>query len=200
MGPRAIQFTANGAAALKPVQLVDNPDTWLDFTDLVFVDPVGTGYSRTTAGTDEADRAFYGVDKDADAMASFVQLYLTRTGRELSQVFLAGESYGGFRCILLADRLLRAGVAVRGLALISPAIEFSMLRGDRYALLPLALTLPSIAAAHFQMRDGIRQLWMACGRLSSSQALRTSATSFRGSGPAPRSMTNWPATPVFLRS
>jgi carboxypeptidase C (cathepsin A) len=155
MGPRAIQFTANGAAALKPVQLVDNPDTWLDFTDLVFVDPVGTGYSRTTAGTDEADRAFHGVDKDADAMANFIQLYLTRTSRELSPVFLAGESYGGFRCILLADRLLRVGIAVRGLALVSPAIEFSMLRGDRYALLPLALTLPSIAAAHFEMRDGI---------------------------------------------
>jgi carboxypeptidase C (cathepsin A) len=155
MGPRAIQFTANGAVALQPVQLMDNPDTWLDFTDLVFVDPVGTGYSRTTAGTDEADRAFYGVDKDADAMANFARLYLTRAGRELSPVFLVGESYGGFRCILLADRLLRAGVAVRGLALISPAIEFSVLRGDRYALLPLALVLPSIAAAHFEMRDGI---------------------------------------------
>ena len=69
-------------------------------------------------------------------MASFVQLYLTRTGRELSPIFLTGESYGGFRYVLLADRLLRAGVAVRGLALISPAIEFSMLRGGSVCASP----------------------------------------------------------------
>jgi carboxypeptidase C (cathepsin A) len=155
MGPRAVPFTANGAAAVQPVTVVDNPDTWLDFTDLVFVDPVGTGYTRTTADTEEADRAFYAVDKDADALTSFVRLYLARTGRDLSPVFLAGESYGGFRCILLAERLLGAGVAVRALTLISPAIEFSMLRGDRYALMPLALALPSIAAAHLEMRDGV---------------------------------------------
>jgi carboxypeptidase C (cathepsin A) len=154
MGPRAVAFIANGAAALQPVTVVDNPDTWLDFTDLVFVDPVGTGYSRTTADTEEADRAFYAVDKDAEALTSFIRLYLARTGRDLAPVFLAGESYGGFRCILLAERLVSAGVAVRGLTLISPALEFSMLRGDRYALVPLALALPSIAAAHLEMRDG----------------------------------------------
>ena len=155
MGPRAIPFTANGAAAVQPVRLADNPATWLSFTDLVFVDPVGTGYSRTTAGTEEADRAFYGVEKDADAMANFVRLYLTRTGRELSPVFLAGESYGGFRCVLLANNLLSAGIAVRGLVLISPALEFSVMRGDRFAILPQALALPSMAAAHFEMRDGV---------------------------------------------
>jgi hypothetical protein len=97
MGPRAVNFTANGAAALQPVALADNPDAWLDFTDLVFVDPVATGYSRSAAGTEEADKAFFGVEKDADAMADFVRLTLTRAGRTLSPVFLVGESYGGFR-------------------------------------------------------------------------------------------------------
>src|SRR4029453_10176649 len=80
VGPRGGAFSPNGAAALEPVQLADNPDTWLGFTDLVFVDPVATGYSRTVAGTEEANRAFFGVDKDADAMADFARLYLTRAG------------------------------------------------------------------------------------------------------------------------
>ncbi|HEY7086168.1 MAG TPA: peptidase S10 [Hyphomicrobiaceae bacterium] len=154
MGPRTINFSANGAAAVQPVELVDNPDTWLDFTDLVFVDPVATGYSRSAGGTDEADRAFFSVDKDADAMADFVRLALTRTGRALSPVFLAGESYGGFRVALLAHRLLANGAAVKGVAMISPALEFSMLRSNPYAQLPLALALPSIAATHLERRDG----------------------------------------------
>jgi carboxypeptidase C (cathepsin A) len=154
MGPRVVPFTTNGAAAVQPVRLTDNADTWLGFTDLVFVDPVGTGYSRTVADTEEADNAYFGVDKDADAIASFIRLYLSRTDRDLSPVFLAGESYGGFRSILLAERLLRTGIAVRGLVLISPAIEFSELRASRYAIVPLALSLPSIAATHFETRDG----------------------------------------------
>src|SRR5262245_61909685 len=121
MGPRAINFSENGAVAVQPVVLVDNPDTWLDFTDLVFVDPVATGYSRSAAGTEEADRAFFGVDKDADAMADFVRLALVRTGRALGPVFLAGESYGGFRVALLAQRLLASGMAIKGVVMISPA-------------------------------------------------------------------------------
>jgi carboxypeptidase C (cathepsin A) len=156
MGPRGVEFAANGAAALEPVQLADNPDTWLGFTDLVFVDPVATGYSRSVAGTDEANRAFYSVEKDADAMADFVRLYLTRSGRMLSPVFLVGESYGGFRVAHLANRLLSSGIAVRGAVLISPALEFSMLRHNPYALLPLALALPSLAAAHLEQRDGLQ--------------------------------------------
>ena len=151
IGPRAVNFTDNGAAALQPVALTDNPDTWLGFTDLVFVDPVATGYSRGIGGTEVA---YFGVDRDADAMAEFVRLYLARSGRMLSPVFLVGESYGGFRAGLLAERLLAGGIAVRGAILISPALEFSMLRNNPYALLPEALALPSIAATHLELRDG----------------------------------------------
>jgi carboxypeptidase C (cathepsin A) len=154
MGPRAVNFSPNGAAAVQPVELVDNADTWLDFTDLVFVDPVATGYSRSAAGTDEADKAFFGVDKDADAMADFVRLALARTGRTLAPVFLAGESYGGFRVALLAQRLVANGATVKGVVMISPALEFSMLRSNPYAQLPMALALPSIAATHLERRDG----------------------------------------------
>lgn len=154
LGPRVVNFTANGAMAVQPVALADNPDAWLDFTDLVFVDPVATGYSRSAAGTEEADKAFFGVEKDADAMADFVRLMLTRTGRTLAPVFLAGESYGGFRVALLAQRLVSAGISVRGVVMISPALEFSMLRGNPYVPLPTALALPSIAATHLERRDG----------------------------------------------
>ena len=156
MGPRAVNFSADGSAPLQPVRLADNPDAWLDFTDLVFVDPVGTGYSRSAAGTEEADRAFFGAEKDADAMANFVRLYLARAGRALGPVFLAGESYGGFRAALLASRLVGGGIALKGVVLISPALEFSMLRGNRFSLLPLALVLPSLAATHLERRDGVQ--------------------------------------------
>jgi carboxypeptidase C (cathepsin A) len=154
LGPRVVPFAENGAAALEPVQIVDNPDTWLAFTDLVFVDPVGTGFSRSAAGTAEADKAFFSVDRDVSAMVDFVRLYLTRAGRLLSPVVLAGESYGGFRAVLLCERLIGSGIAVRGTVLISPALEFSMVHGNRFALLPLALVLPSLAVANWEMREG----------------------------------------------
>lgn len=155
MGPRVVNFSDDGATALQPVGMADNPDTWLAFTDLVFVDPVATGYSRTARAGDEAERAFFGVDKDADAMAGFVRTYLAKTERPLAPVFLAGESYGGFRVALLADRLLGAGTQVRGVVLISPALEFALIRGGRYVLLPEVLSLPSIAAAHQSGRGEI---------------------------------------------
>jgi carboxypeptidase C (cathepsin A) len=154
MGPRAVNFEANGAAPVAPVALADNSDTWLGFTDLVFIDPVATGYSRSTAGTEEGDRAYFGVEKDRDAMADFVRLYLTRTGRLLAPVFLVGESYGGFRAGLVAEKLLSGGIGVKGVVLVSPALEFSMLRHNPYVLLPQALVLPSIAATHLELRDG----------------------------------------------
>lgn len=154
LGPKVLNFTEDGAAPAQPVGLSENPDSWLGFTDLVFVDPVGTGYSRVTQGGPEAEKAYYGVDQDADAMAEFVKLYLARTGRELAPVYLVGESYGGFRAVLVARRLLEGGIGVKGALLVSPALEFSMIRGDAYALLPLALQLPSIAASHLEATAG----------------------------------------------
>ncbi len=153
IGPRIVAFSENGAEPVRPVQLADNADSWLAFTDLVFIDPVGTGYSRAASG-EEGEHSFWGVDKDADSVAQFVSLYLARNGRELAPVYLAGESYGGFRAALLADRLLAKGLNVKGATLISPALEFSMLRGDDFQILPLAFALPSLTAAHIEMRDG----------------------------------------------
>ena len=149
MGPRVVPFNDGGSLALQPVRLIDNPDTWLTFTDLVFLDPVETGYSRETAGRSAASE-FFGIEKDADSMQEVVRLYLSRSGRALDPVFLTGESYGGFRVALLCERLLRAGFDIRGAVLVSPALEFSLLWGDELQLLPVALALPSIAFAHFE--------------------------------------------------
>jgi carboxypeptidase C (cathepsin A) len=154
IGPRVLNFSDNGVTPEQPVALSDNPDSWLSFTDLVFVDPVGTGFSRASGGGDEAEKAFYGVEKDADAMTDFARLYLTRNSRNLAKVYIVGESYGGFRAALLTNRLLKEGVQVKGTVLISPALEFSMIRGDDYTLLPLALKLPSIAASHLERTGG----------------------------------------------
>ncbi len=73
-----LNFTADGAAPVQPVALSENPDSWLGFTDLVFVDPVGTGFSRAVGAGSEAEKPYYGVNQDADAMTDFVRLYLTR--------------------------------------------------------------------------------------------------------------------------
>jgi carboxypeptidase C (cathepsin A) len=155
LGPKVLNFTEDGSAPAQPGTLSENPDSWLGFTDLVFVDPVGTGFSRAAQGGAEAEKAYYGVNQDADAMTDFVRLYLSRAGRELAPVYLVGESYGGFRAVLLARRLLEGGIGVKGAILVSPALEFSMIRGDdEYALLPLALQLPSLAASHLEATAG----------------------------------------------
>jgi carboxypeptidase C (cathepsin A) len=145
LGPKVVATADNGDMLPPPARLVDNPDSWLAFTDLVFVDPVGTGYSRAADPSKESD--FYGVDQDATVMAAFVRLYLQGKGRRLSPVYLAGESYGGFRVALLARRLQgESGVTPSGVVMISPALEFSLLDAETYDPLPWALGLPAMAA------------------------------------------------------
>jgi carboxypeptidase C (cathepsin A) len=155
IGPRNVVFAENGTYLPTPAALADNPDSWLDVTDLVFVDPVGTGYSRAAGTGDDAEKRFLGVRQDAEAMTAFVRLYLARTNRTLSPVFLAGESYGGFRAALLAKNLqTEGGIAVNGAVLISPALEFALLFGDEYMPLKWMLPLPSLAAVNLE-RQGV---------------------------------------------
>jgi carboxypeptidase C (cathepsin A) len=152
LGPRILATGRDGAFLDPPQELEDNPDTWLPMTDLVFVDPVGTGYSRAAAG--EKDSDFWSVDADASAMGAFIRLYLQKKGRSGSPLYLVGESYGGFRAALLA-RTLQAdvGLSPSGVVLISPALEFTFLDPDEFQPLHWALTLPSMAAVHL-LRSG----------------------------------------------
>ena len=148
LGPRIMETPDSGAAPEPPVRLADNPSTWLQFTDLVFVDPVGTGFSRATGKGRNPERAFWGVRSDLTSMGSVVRLWLTRHERWASPVYLVGESYGGFRAAALARTLPSdAGVTVSGLVLISPALDTALLHADVSNLLAAAFELPSYAAA-----------------------------------------------------
>jgi carboxypeptidase C (cathepsin A) len=151
IGPRAIEVNDKGEVQGPPPALTDNPSTWLDMTDLVFVDPVGTGYSRASEG--KSEDKFWGVEQDTDALTDFVRLYLIKSARMLSPGFLMGESYGGFRAAALARALQKSGVgSPSGIVLISPVLEFSLLYGEEYDPLSWALGLPSLAAVNLESR------------------------------------------------
>jgi carboxypeptidase C (cathepsin A) len=149
LGPQRLVFNADGTLPPAPARLTENPFTWLTFTDLVFIDPIGTGYSRSVPQDDGKDhpKTFWGIEEDLKALTAFIQLYLTRHNRWLSPKFLVGESYGGFRVATLSERLAAdARIAINGVVLISPALEFSLLAEDPYRLLPWILPLPAYAA------------------------------------------------------
>jgi carboxypeptidase C (cathepsin A) len=148
LGPKVLVTGEGGAVPAPPARLRDNPDSWLAFTDLVFVDPVGTGFSRPTKTSDDAEKPFWSVSGDTRSLAEIIRLWLTRNARWPSPKFIAGESYGGFRGAQIARRLLDdQGVALNGLVMISPALEFSTISPGRYSALPWALALPSMVAS-----------------------------------------------------
>src|SRR5262245_21462676 len=126
--------------------VVPNPETWLDFTDLVFVDPVGTGYSRFINTSDEVRKQFWSVDGDIDVLATFMRKWLEKNGRQASRKFIAGESYGGCRAPKLAGKRSEQGVAVSGLIMVSAPLDLGW-RGGRHSPLGWVARLPSMAAA-----------------------------------------------------
>lgn len=149
MGPKVVVMNKDGSLPPPPSKLEANPDSWLAFTDLVFVDPVGTGYSRAVNA--KANKDFWGVKQDTRAMAAFIRLYLALKERASSPIFLAGESYGGLRAAKLAYSLpSKSGIGVSGLVLISPALEFSdLFANGPGVIMPDVLGLPSMAAVNF---------------------------------------------------
>jgi carboxypeptidase C (cathepsin A) len=121
MGPRSPKLMPNGGMPPPPYQRKDNPDTWLDQTDLVFIDPVGTGYSR--AKTVEIARRMNSVSGDIQSIGEFMRMYIARANRELSPLFIAGESYGTFRTAGLAGYLIDHGIAFNGIVLIGTTLN-----------------------------------------------------------------------------
>src|SRR5436305_7200643 len=133
--------------------VIPNPDTWLDFTDLVFVDPVGTGYSRFIATGDEVRKHFWSVDGDIDVLATFMRKWIEKNGRQASKTFIAGESYGGFRAPKLAAKLNEQGVAASGLIMVSAVLDFGWRGNGHHSPLSWVGRLPSMAAAAREARD-----------------------------------------------
>ncbi|HZW07974.1 MAG TPA: hypothetical protein VFF65_12700, partial [Phycisphaerales bacterium] len=147
LGPRKVAMGPEGERLPAPA-LADNPDAWLDFTDLVFIDPVSTGFSRTHEGEDP--RQFHGLDEDIRAVGDFIRLHLTRSSRWLSPKYLCGESYGTTRAAGLAgDLSSRLGIAVDGVVLISPVLNFQTLSFDNGNDTAYWLFLPTYTATAF---------------------------------------------------
>lgn len=147
LGPKRIVLSEDGRAPSPPVRYKDNPYSWLSFTDLVFIDPVGTGFSRSEADDEKTSKAFYGVEQDIKAIAEFIRLYLSKNGRWMSPKFLVGESYGTTRASGLAWHLHeRYGIDLNAMVLISPVLDFQTILFHSSSDLPYVLFLPTYCA------------------------------------------------------
>jgi len=144
LGPRRV-VAADTEPAAPPYALQDNKHSLLDVSDLVFIDPVSTGYSRPVTG--EKAKAFHGLKKDIESVGDFIRLYTTRYGRWTSPKYLIGESYGTTRASALSEYLqMRHGMYLNGLMLISSVLNFQTLHFAAGNDLPYALFLPTYAA------------------------------------------------------
>jgi carboxypeptidase C (cathepsin A) len=131
-GPKRVKLLSDGGLPAPPYGYEDNPYTLLDASDLVFIDPVGTGYSR--AATPKLGDKFWGVNEDIAAMGEFIRLYLSRYERWASPKYLAGESYGTTRAAGLSGSLADEGIAFNGITLISTILDFNLDDGDNAAI------------------------------------------------------------------
>ncbi|MGB6491444.1 MAG: peptidase S10 [Methylovirgula sp.] len=160
LGPWRLPITGAMLSPSAPPLTVDNADTWLDFTDLVFIDPPKTGYSRILAKDDSAEKSFFSVSGDIDALSVVIRKWVAANKRWESPKFIVGESYGGFRGPKLARRLSESeGIGIDGLVLISPVLDFAWFDGSDNPL-TYAGRLPSFAATARGLRglDGRKQL------------------------------------------
>jgi carboxypeptidase C (cathepsin A) len=159
VGPRILDLGPDGRDAAT-ARLRDNPDTWLRFTDLVLIDPIGTGWSRAVKPEDA--KRFWSIRSDADAMAKAIALYVARNNRAGAPKYLFGESYGGFRAAKVARALQRdQGLVVSGIVMLSPMLEGWLTFGDDESALRAALQLPSLAATELERRNAFSRAALA---------------------------------------
>src|SRR5262245_43346585 len=169
VGPRRVDFPSDGSLPEMPPRLVQNEESWLAFSDLVFVDPVGTGFSRiiekdgkkkddqkkeasaeqpSSVEKEPDPNEYFGYNRDLESLSEFIGRWLSSNRRWGSPVFIAGESYGGYRVGRLV-RILQetAGIGLNGAILISPALELGGLGSGDYDVLPWVDRLPTMAGA-----------------------------------------------------
>src|SRR5437868_9156805 len=156
------RLTIDGEAAIPSASpdLQPNAETWLAFSDLVFTDPVGTGYSRFVATGEEVRKRFFSIDGDVNSIALTIRRWLEKSGRLLSPKYVAGESYGGIRGPKIVRNLqTQQGIGVRGLILVSPLLDFREFGGS--SLLQYVISLPSMAAVARQAKGPVTRAEMA---------------------------------------
>ena len=162
IGPKHLEFGEEGESPSDPTKLTDNPGTWLGFSDLVFIDPVGTGYSRSLVPAAETKKQFYSTESDIHYLSRIIYDWLVSNGRMSSRKYLVGESYGGFRGPRITHYLqTQLGVAMNGLVLVSPYLNPTLNENGDVSPLPWLLTLPSIAAAHLEREHKLTPQAMA---------------------------------------
>jgi len=151
IGPKHLQVGNNGYSPSDPVTLTDNPGTWLGFTDLVFIDPIGTGFSRALVPEADAKKLFYSTVPDIQYLSRIVYDWLVKNDRLTSRKYLVGESYGGFRGPRITYYLQsQLGVAMNGVVLVSPYLNPTIEDNGDLSPLPWMMTLPPITAAHLE--------------------------------------------------
>lgn len=158
LGPRRVAVPSEATIPAPPFRLVDNGESWLDHTDLVFIDPVETGYSR--AVRPELNKKFHGLEGDIASVGEFIRMFLTRSERWASPLYLVGESYGTTRAAGLAGHLAGKGIAFNGIVLISTVLDFQTLRFGRTNEMPYVLFLPSYAATawyHWKLQPELQR-------------------------------------------
>lgn len=162
LGPLRVRFESDGNIPPPPANLVNNEDSWLEFTDLVFIDPIGTGFSQiiepseTSADSKEKkdpkktveEKEFYQINRDLESIGEFIERFLSQNKLWAAPVYVAGESYGGYRTAKLARRLQeKHGIGVHAVIAISPALEWSLLNPHDYDLLSFVDTFCTMALA-----------------------------------------------------
>ncbi|MBL8123552.1 MAG: peptidase S10 [Blastocatellia bacterium] len=144
LGPKRVKMLDDGLMPPAPYEAEENAQTWLDQTDLVFIDPVGTGYSRATKP--ELASKFFGLTGDVESIGEFIRMYLGRNERWSSPLYLVGESYGTTRAAGLSNHLFERGIALNGIVLVSTVMNFQSLSFADNNDLPLILIFPSYTA------------------------------------------------------
>jgi carboxypeptidase C (cathepsin A) len=162
IGPKHVEFGDEGDSPSDPPTLVDNPGTWLDLSDLVFIDPVGTGFSRSYLKPDETAKAFYTAQTDIEYLSRVVYDWLVKNERLQSRKYIVGESYGGYRVPRITHYLQsQLGVAMNGAVLVSPYLNPSIDENEDLSPMAWIINLPSMAAAHLERTHALTPQAMA---------------------------------------
>jgi carboxypeptidase C (cathepsin A) len=162
IGPKHIQFAEQGDSPSDPARLSDNPGSWLPFSDLVFIDPIGTGFSRSLVSMAETKKLFYSTTPDIEYLSRVIYDWLVRNGRLQSRKYLVGESYGGYRGPRVTHYLQsQLGIAMNGVVLVSPYLNPWIEGNGEISPLPWMMSLPSIAAANLERQHQLTPEHMA---------------------------------------
>jgi carboxypeptidase C (cathepsin A) len=156
IGPKRIAFGDQGDSPSDAATLTDNPGTWLDLSDLVFLDPIGTGFSRSYLNADDTKREFYTTDNDIHYLSRTIYDWLVKNERLTAKKYLVGESYGGYRGPRITHYLqTQLGVAMNGIVLVSPYLNPAIDEDGNLSPMAWIVTLPSMAAANLERKHAL---------------------------------------------